>query len=99
MENRTIYTVEKGSHFSFPRTFKLLNKPSVLHWQIILNDNCNYIIREKGGSVSRDQFDWNKLCGVFYSLFNTRKEAAMIGWRYNIEKDKIELSPYYHISR
>ena len=93
------FTVKKGSHFSFPRTFKLMNKPNELIWNVILNDDCNYIIREMDGSVSEDQYDWNKLCGVFYSLFNTRKDAAMIGWRYNIENDNIELAPYYHISK
>ncbi len=93
------FTVEKGSHFSFPRTFKLMNKPQEIIWNIILNDDCNYVIREKDGKVSRDQYDWNKLCGVYFSLFNTRKDAAMIGWRYNIENDNIELSPYYHISK
>ncbi|MEO1259195.1 MAG: hypothetical protein AAFZ15_10380 [Bacteroidota bacterium] len=76
-----------------------MNKPQELHWQIVFNDNANYIIREADGSVSRDQNDWNKLCGVFYSLLNTRKDAAMIGWRYNLENDEIELSPYYHISK
>lgn len=95
----TTFTVEKGSHFSFPRIWKLLNKPQELNWKIIFNKKTNYIILEEDGNVSVDQKDWNKLCGVFYSLFNIRKDAAMIGWRYNIENDEIELSPYYHISK
>lgn len=95
----TTFTVEKGSHFSFPRTFKLFNQPKEVSWQVLFNQDCNYLIRESDGSMSRDQNDWNKLCGIFYSLFNTRKDAAMIGWRYQPETDQIELAPYYHISK
>ncbi len=93
------YAVKEGGHFSTPRVYKLKRDPSVIRWDVVFEENCDYIIREEDGSVSRDQLDWNKLCGVFFKVlsFNTRKESVMIGWRYNIERDEIELSPYYHI--
>jgi len=93
-----IYTVTKGSHFSFPRLFKISVGPEEILWKVQFHENCNYVHKTLLGGVHNDQFDWNKLCGVFFSMFNTRKHAAMIGWRYNIKEDCIELSPYYHIS-
>ena len=94
------YSVKKGRHFSSPRVYKLRRDPQVIRWEIRFLDNCNYIIREADGEVSVDQKDWNKLCGVFFKVlsFNTRKESVMMGWRYNIERDEIELAPYYHIN-
>ena len=94
------YTVGKGRHFSSPRVYKLRRNPEVIRWNIRFADNCNYIIREADGKISVDQLDWNKLCGIFFKVlsFNTRKESVMMGWRYNIEEDEIELAPYYHIN-
>lgn len=92
------YTVKKGRHFSFPRRILFTKNPSEITWEVCFDSNCNYIIKNKDGSISRDQKDWNKLCGVFFSLLNTRKDSVMIGWRYNVDEDLIDLSPYYHIS-
>lgn len=69
----------------------------MVQWKVIFQENCRYEIKEKDGSLSNDQADWNKLCGTFFSIFNTRKDAAMIGWRYNVTTQQIELAPYYHI--
>lgn len=94
----TTYTVYKGGHFSFPRRFKFSNNVQQVRWQVMMNEDCNYLLLNEDGTPSRDQRDWNKLCGVFYALFNTRKDTAMIGWRYNPDTDNIELAPYYHIA-
>ncbi len=94
----TTYTVGQNGHFSFPRRFKFSNHVEQVRWQVIMNEDCNYLLQEKDGTRSRDQRDWNKLCGVFYAWFNTRKDTAMMGWRYNPDTDNIELAPYYHIS-
>lgn len=91
------YKVKKGRHFSFPRRIRFSKQPKVITWVVRFDSNCNYIIKNEDGSVSKDQNDWNKLCGVFFSLFNTRKDTAMMGWKYNIEDDLINLAPYYHI--
>jgi hypothetical protein len=98
-ESLTRYTVGTNGHFSFPRVIKWSRKPATIQWSAVFDKNCNYRIVEADGSLSRDQKDWNKLCGVFFTLFNTRGEAAMIGWRYNPDTDLIELAPYYHIER
>ena len=44
-----------------------------------------------------DQADWNKLPGgKYFDLYRPHGKTAMIGWRYNIETDSIEITPYYH---
>ncbi len=92
------YTIAEGNHFSFPRLFKFTFQPREIAWKVIFNEDCNYVLRTETGEVSVDQKDWNKLCGSFFSLLSTRNDTAMIGWRYNIEEDLIELAPYYHVS-
>lgn len=94
----TTYTVQAGNHFSFPRIFKLKRNPEEVRWDVKFNSNCDYKILNEDGSIHHDQRDWNKLCGVFFSLFNTRKDSAMMGWRYNEKNDEIEMAPYYHVN-
>ena len=92
------YTVKKNRHFSFPRKVKFHKQPQEVIWNVRFDDNCNYIIKNADGSVADDQRDWNKLCGLFFSFYSTMQNTAMIGWRYNVEKDNIELAPYYHVN-
>ncbi len=94
----TEVTVYKGGHFSFPRQLKFSRNVHAVRWQVRMNENCNYCLFNEDGTLSRDQKDWNKLCGVYYAWWNTRKDTAMMGWRYNPDTDNIELAPYYHIS-
>jgi hypothetical protein len=44
-----------------------------------------------------DQQDWNKLTGISFNLLNSRKWSFMVGWRYNLDLDSMELTPYYHL--
>lgn len=88
-------TINKGNHFvNFgDRIFNLRNKPEVVEWHYVFLENSNYNLGDE------DQKDWNKLTGLFFNLFNTRAETVMIGWRYNIQTDRIELNAYYHINK
>lgn len=97
-EGMTTYTVKAGRHFSFPRVIKWKRAPSAVSWDVIFNEDCNYQHLKTNGNIHEDQKDWNKLCGVFYTLFSTHGESAMMGWRYDPATDLIELAPYYHIS-
>lgn len=90
------YQVKQGGHFSSPRLFAFKRGPQKITWEVIMGDDCNYIIKD-GEQVSVDQLDWNKLCGAYFNLFSTLHNTAMIAWRYSIENDLIELSPYYHV--
>ena len=89
-----IVQIKKGKHFVNlkNRQLKIRKKPTSVSWKYIFQDNCNYNL----GDV--DQKDWNKLTGLYFNLFNTRDETVMVGWRYNIPNDEIELAAYYHVN-
>jgi len=88
-------TIKKGKHFvkMDDRITKYRKAPTKVSWKYIFQENCNYNLG------TADQFDWNKLTGLYFNLLRTRAETVMVGWRYNIEKDIIELCAYYHILR
>lgn len=86
-------TIKKGKHFvkMSDRIVKYRKAPTKVSWKYIFQENCNYNL----GTI--DQLDWNKLTGLHFNLIRTRAETVMVGWRYNIKIDVIELCGYYHI--
>ena len=90
------YYFKKGKHYSFPLVLAINRGLKKITWDIVLNEDCNYVLKD-GNDISKDQYDWNKLCGAFFNKFSGRYNSAMMGWRYNIEKDEIELAAYYHV--
>lgn len=87
----TAYTISEGQHFCFPRIFKSRNRPERVAWRVRFAANCDYDLKDN------DQKDWNKLCGLFYNLFNTRDNTVMVGWRWNKDRARMELCAYYHV--
>lgn len=73
---------------SFPLQLKQVG--SVLKVKVTFNESCIY----NYGEIN--QWDWNKLVGIKKSLFFPKKNSFMIGWRWNSDKDRLELTPYYH---
>lgn len=45
---------------------------------------------------SDDQWDWNKLCGLDFTLPLGERKAVMVGWRWNPIRSRFELSLYVH---
>jgi len=45
-----------------------------------------------------DKMDWNKLVGFKVNLLRPMRNSVMIAWRYNKDKDKIQLGLYWHDS-
>ena len=43
-----------------------------------------------------DQLDWLKLPGITFTPWFTHGNTAMVGWRYNMQKDSFELNTYFH---
>lgn len=86
-------TIEQGNHFvkTSDRIVKIRWRPKVVEYDIVFSKNTNYDLK------GVDQQDWNKLIGLYFNLANTRDNTVMVGWRYNIEEDIIEVCPYYHI--
>lgn len=82
-----ISTVFKGFHFSWP---PYIERVEELNYEITFNESCIY----DHGDI--DQWDWNKLIGVKKNFFSPRKNSFMVGWRWNLEKDRLELTLYKH---
>lgn len=92
-------TIKKGKHLSNqiskPR-FGLWNNGQVI-CKVKFTSDSKYII---GGE---DQLDWNKLsAGASWGYFPLIKSymahwnSSRWGWRYNIDTDKIEVTPYFY---
>ena len=77
----------KGFHFSWP---PYIERVEELNYEITFNESCIY----DHGDI--DQWDWNKLIGVKKNFFSPRKNSFMVGWRWNKEKDRLELTNYSH---
>jgi hypothetical protein len=79
--------IPSGKHkrFSVPKL-----TTSKRHRRVVtFTPSCRYDIKE-------DQLDWNKLFGVGFFPHH-HKTSYRFGWRYNLDKGKIEISVYYYI--
>ncbi len=87
------FTIKKGEHYSSPKKVKLLTSPMKkgFQWLIYFDDTCKYNLN------SVDQLDWNKACGIsLFDFIPNDNNSIRLGWRYNPESDKIELTAYVH---
>jgi hypothetical protein len=76
------FSIKKGQHFSKPRIWQLTRFDSVV---------AEAMFTSKSAYDCNDMHQWNKLCGISYSL-DPSYNSAMIAWRY---KDGLfELTPY-----
>ncbi|WP_142391429.1 hypothetical protein [Mycobacterium sp. ENV421] len=44
-----------------------------------------------------DQYDWNKLTGISFTLLRPDTDAIMVAWRYNVSTQMFEVGPYYNV--
>lgn len=84
------FTHKEGEHSSglHLRSF-IPRRKKDFKWVASLNHTCKY---DHGDA---DQYDWNKLCGVAFSIFAVR-HSVMFGWRYNKQADRFEIAFYAH---
>jgi len=90
------YTVYPGRH-----TFKLWGRvwgpPCIkrkvkrIEWVVRFTESCRYTL-DNG-----DQDDWNKGGGVSFDLLTNHTDSAMWAWRWNPERQVIQLSTYCHV--
>ena len=94
-----IFTMKKGRHHA-THFFKnrLLWNVETLHWYNRFDTSARYLIRNPDGSIHEDQHDWPKLSGITFTPWQTHRNTAVAGWRYNNKKDSIELTPYFHVN-
>ena len=85
-----LYLILKGKHKSnSPIAFISSNQ---LHFEGMFDESAIYDLGNK------DQLDINKLIGFSFGLESHHKNSARIGWRWSIEKNKVELFAYYYLS-
>jgi uncharacterized protein affecting Mg2+/Co2+ transport len=75
---------------------RFVSKPEILRWCARFDTNSLYVLRDKNGKIDVDQYDWLKLHGMTFTPLRTMYNTAMVGWRYNVEKDSFELNAYFH---
>lgn len=83
------YTVKKGHHYSGFRFVPFIRMKELSAY-VCFTDSCRYHTEDV---QLREQI--NKLFG-FGSIFHHRK-SFRIGWRYNPNKDLIELYEYFYV--
>ena len=83
------YLIFKGLHRAFPPPLWIYKNKTQFNWTVKFNRSAVYDIKELQGEI-------NKLCGLGYFPLD-KKDSARFGWRYNKQKDKIELLGYCHI--
>lgn len=86
----------KGTQFFLPPTLKCTKK-NVHYFNIRFTDSCKYVLM-KNGELDPDQKDWLKLGGISYSpILKSRKNSAMVAWRWNPKQQVIEFAFYWHL--
>ena len=86
-------TILKGFHRPMqliPACFKpfgffITDKTYSLKRRVKFHDNCAYDLKDN------DQDDWNKLFGVAFGVKGIHQNSIRFGWRWNIQKQRIEL--------
>lgn len=83
-------TVHQGTHNPSPYYgYGLVQSPKGISSRVKFNESAIYNLN------SRDQFDWNKTFGL---NGNQPGIECRWGWRWNIEKNCLELYPYVRIN-
>lgn len=89
-----LYTIKKNRHTSTPFSFKLFSllKPKEIVFNVEFFNNTKYSFEDI------DQKDINKLFGIGFFPHH-HFNSARFGWRYNLEKDKIEILSYTYSNK
>src|SRR5690606_12621081 len=80
----------KGKHRGWPLRLGLWFGRSSFEWIVKFDESCRYNL------PLPDHLDTNKLVGIGY-LWHHHKDSARFGWRYNMERDCIELLAYCYV--
>lgn len=84
-------TIYKGTHFAIPNSTGLFVKETV--GTGTFTTNSAYDLKDE------DQFDWNKFTGITFTPLEPDRNAAMVGWRYNLSTQEFEVGPYYNVDK
>ena len=77
-------------------------------WQLALPPQMVFFVKQVVGTATFtddtkydlhnvDQYDWNKLTGISFTLLHPDDNAIMVAWRYNVDTQMFEIGPYYNM--
>jgi hypothetical protein len=89
MKSTNFAIIKKGNHYSgFSLPQITFGDQTIIH-RLIFTDSCRYNLNNE------DQLDVNKLFGIGY-LPSHHQKSCRFGWRYNVEKDQMEILAYWY---
>lgn len=89
MQSTNFALIKKGNHYSgFSLPQITFGDQTIMH-RLIFTDSCRYNLNNE------DQLDVNKLFGIGY-LPSHHQKSCRFGWRYNIEKNQMEILAYWY---
>ena len=101
MSKETVYTIPKGRHKSRPfvlDSVKPRHKVESREFKCVLTKSCIYVFRKPGGGLDQNQWDFSKLRGYSFCMFDNHKNTNMGAWRWNPVKTEFDLTSYFHIN-
>ena len=84
-------TIYKGTNFAIPNSFGYFIQQTVGTGTFI--SNSAYDLKDV------DQYDWNKFTGIAFTPLEPDRNAAMVGWRYNLATLEFEIAPFYNVDK
>ncbi len=84
-------TIYKGTHFAIPNSFGLFIRQAAGTGTFTADT-----VYDLGDA---DQFDWNKFTGIAFTPLEPDRDAAMVGWRYNLTSQEFEIAPFYNVNK
>lgn len=84
-------TIYKGTHFAIPNSFGLFIRQAAGTGTFTADT-----VYDLGDA---DQFDWNKFSGIAFTPLEPDRDAAMVGWRYNLTSQEFEIAPFYNVNK
>ncbi len=84
-------TIYKGTHFAIPNSFGLFIQQAAGTGTFTPDT-----VYDLGDT---DQRDWNKFSGIAFTPLEPDRDAAMVGWRYNLTSQEFEIAPFYNVNK
>lgn len=84
-------TIYKGTHFAIPNSSGIFIRETV--GTGTFTTDSAYDLKDV------DQYDWNKFTGITFTPLEPDRNAAMVGWRYNLTTQEFEIAPYYNVDK
>ena len=83
-----VFIIKKNRHYSNLLKIKLHILKNKIKYKILFDESSQYDLK------NNDQYDINKLFGISYGFHH--RNSARFGWRWDLDKGKIEILAYVY---